>query len=643
MKIEKIHIKNLRSFSDVEVPLNSCTCLVGPNGAGKSTVLYALNIFFRENDNTTTDLNQLDKEDFHQKNTNENIEITVTFIELDKAAQTDFFDYYRHDKLIISAVATFNNGTGKVDIKQYGQRLGMEEFKEFFRAAGDNKKVADLKTIYGELRGKYHELPASGTKESMSQSLREYEKSHYDKCVIIPSEDQFYGVSKGANRLAKYIQWVYVPAVKDATTEQMEARNTSLGKLLALTVRAKTNFDASIKDLRSSMQKQYQDLLDINQHILENISTSLQTRLTEWAHPEAKIKLQWRQDPEKSVRVEEPWARIIAGEGAFEGDLARFGHGLQRSYLLALLHELAIIDDTSAPKLILGCEEPELYQHPPQARHLAAVIERLSKGNAQVIISTHSPFFVSGDGFENVRMVRKDHVQQCSNITYTSYEDIARSIADATGERLRKSEGVLAKINQLLQPSLNEMFFATRLILVEGLEDVAYISTYLNLLGKWEEYRRLGCHIVPVNGKSEMLQPIIIAKHMKIPTFVIFDSDADKDDRNGSREKHEKDNRAILTLLGKKEQNPMPSLTIWESGFVMWKSDIGKIVSEDIGIEDWKSYQEDADRKYGQVGGLRKNYLHIAASLVTAYENGKKSPNLCKLCESILNNSNTLI
>jgi len=47
------------------------------------------------------------------------------------------------------------------------------------------------------------------------------------------------------------------------------------------------------------------------------------------------------------------------------------GHGLQRSYLLALLQELAGSEAPNAPTLILGCEEPELYQHPPQARHLA--------------------------------------------------------------------------------------------------------------------------------------------------------------------------------------------------------------------------------------------------------------------------------
>ena len=87
---------------------------------------------------------------------------------------------------------------------------------------------------------------------------------------------------------------------------------------------------------------------------------------------------------------------------------------------------------------------------------------------------------------------------------------------------------MVAKIHQALQPALNEMFFATRLILVEGQEDIAYISTYLNLLGQWDEYRRTGCHLVPVNGKSQLLQPLVIAKNMGIPTFTIFDADADQ-------------------------------------------------------------------------------------------------------------------
>jgi predicted ATP-dependent endonuclease of OLD family len=642
MKIESIRIKNFRSFADDLVPFNTYTCLVGPNGAGKSTVLCALNMFFRETENSSTDLNQLDVEDFHQKNTDEPVEITVMFNNLSDEAKQDFSNYVRQDKLVVSAKAIFNKETSKAEVKQYGQRLGMTEFMEFFKALGDNRKVSELKEIYIGVRQTITALPPPGTKDAMVEALHTYETERPNECSLLPSEDQFYGVSRGANRLAKYVQWVFVPAVKDASTEQIEGKNTALGQLLARTVRSKTNFDEHIKTLRANTQAQYQTLLDENQKVLQDISQSLQGRLGEWAHPDATLKLEWKQDLEKSIRVEEPWAHIIAGEGAFEGALARFGHGLQRSYLLALLQELAGSDDQAAPTLIFGCEEPELYQHPPQARHLAAVFQKLSESNSQILISTHSPLFVSGEGFEDVRMVCKDATNKQSRVTFMSYADIAGAIAKATGEPPRKVEGVLAKIHQALQPALNEMFFARRLILVEGLEDVAYITAYFNLLGKSDEFRRLGCNIVPVNGKSEMLQPLVIAKHMGISTYVVFDADSDKPDRNGSRAKHEKDNKGLLVLLGKAGENPLPGATLWGVGFVIWHADIGTIVKNEIGEADWQRYQNEADKLYGNAGNLRKNSLHIGTCLALAWEDGKRSASLNQLCDEILNHLKTV-
>lgn len=642
MKITSVRIQNFRSFDDVTVPFNDYICLVGPNGAGKSTILTALNVFFRESDNLPTDLSQLDEEDFHCRRTDEPIVITVTFSDLNEEAREDFADYVRQDQLVVSAVATFNADNGKAHVKQYGQRLGMPAFAPFFEALDAGGKVSDLKGIYGELREAYADLPAPGTKDAMVQALQEFEATRPDDCELLQSEDQFYGFSKGKNRLAKHVQWVYVPAVKDATSEQVEARNSALGKLLARTVRSKTNFDETVKTLRTGMQEQYQALLDDNQHVLDEISTALQTRLSEWAHPDARLRLQWKQDPDKSVRVEEPWAHILAGEGEFEGELARFGHGLQRSYLLALLQELAGTDADGGPTLFLGCEEPELYQHPPQGRHLAAVLHKLSRGNSQIIVSTHNPWFVSGEGFEDVRMVRKDAGDPCSTVSHMTFTEIARAVAAATGVQPTKPMGTLAKVHQALQPVLNEMFFTRRLILVEGLEDVAYLLAYFNLLERSEDYRRMGCHIVPASGKSELLQPLVICKHMKIPTCLIFDSDADKFDKNGSRAKHEKDNRALLSLAGKPEENPMPDATVWGPGFTMWHSDIGAVVETEIGKEDWAAYRAEADKHYGHAGGLRKNSLHIGASLAFAWDAGKRSASLERLCDEILNPANVI-
>ena len=134
MKITSVSIRNFRSFKDETIPFNDYTCLVGPNGSGKSTILCALNVFFRETENTATDLSQLDHEDFHQKNVTEPIEITVTFEDLSPAAQQDFADYYRQGKLIVSAVATFDDTTGKAEVKQYGQRLAFPvKWRNFWR------------------------------------------------------------------------------------------------------------------------------------------------------------------------------------------------------------------------------------------------------------------------------------------------------------------------------------------------------------------------------------------------------------------------------------------------------------------------------------------------------------------------------
>lgn len=641
MRIESVRIENFRSFKDAIVPFNNYACLVGSNGVGKSNVLTALNLFFREFSNAQTDLNQLDQEDFHFKNTSVPIRVTVTFSDLSEEAQDDFSDYVRQGQLVVTAVATFNGVNGRAQIKQYGQRLGMTALSPFFEAADGGKRVPELKALYEGLRETYVDLPAPGTKEAMVTALREFETARPDECVLIPSEDQFYGFSRGVNRLARHVQWVYVPAVKDVTTEQVEARNSALGKLLAHTVRSKTNFDETIQTLRTQMQEQYQGLLDDSQYVLNDISAALQLRIAEWAHPDARVRLEWKQDPEKSVRVEEPWAHILAGEGEFEGELARFGHGLQRSYLLALLHELAGVDDALGPTLILACEEPELYQHPPQARHLAAVLNTLSQGNAQVIVSTHDPLFVSGQGFEDVRMIRKDAGQGHSVVSHMSFDDISQAVAEATGKRPVKREGTLAKIHQALQPSVNEMFFTRRLILVEGMEDVAYLWSYLHLLEKEEEFRRLGAHIVATNGKSELLQPLIIARHMGIPAYVVFDADADKPDGNGRRAKHEKDNVALLAFLGKAGNDPLPTVTSSGPGFTMWYSDIGAIVKDDIGRDDWASYQEEADKHYGHPpGGLRKNSLHIGASLAFAWKAGKRPASLEKLCTAILEPDN---
>src|SRR6185437_5955438 len=130
--------------------------------------------------------------------------------------------------------------------------------------------------------------------------------------------------------------WIFVPAVKDVSVEEFEKKATALGLILERTVRAKLPFTEPLNLLREHAKNEYKNILNAHQSALTHLSKSLESRLQDWAHPNATLRLEWHSDPTKSISLTDPVARMITGEGSFEGQIAKFGHGLQRSLLLAL-------------------------------------------------------------------------------------------------------------------------------------------------------------------------------------------------------------------------------------------------------------------------------------------------------------------
>jgi putative ATP-dependent endonuclease of the OLD family len=638
MRIASLRLQNFRCFRDEKISFDNYTCLVGCGGAGKSTILTALRIFFRDAAGSQTDLFSLQEEDFHLRNTSNDIIITVTFFDLEQDAQNDFRHYFRQERLVVSAVAKWNPQTRSAEVAQFGERMAMAAFKDFFKAVGEGTSVTDLRSIYSRIRQSFSELPTPGTKQAMIDALTAFETGHPELCELVASEDQFYGFTKGSNRLQNYVQWVFVPAVKDASTEQLEAKRTALGLLLERTVRSRMSFSGPLADLRAEVATKYQALVDQNQGALEALSKSLSARLQDWAHPEANLTLAWRNEPARCISISEPLAEVLAGEGQFRGNLARFGHGLQRSFLLALLQELSGCGDTGNPKLILACEEPELYQHPPQARHLSSVLQKLSTLNTQVIVSTHSPYFISGRGFQDVRLLRRDLTSDQPSVRGVDFESLSEKLADALGETLAIPNAMEFKVEQTLQPVLDEMFFSPVLILVEGLEDLAYISTYITLTDRAEEFRRLGCHIVPTSGKANMIQPLAIARLLDIPTFVIFDADGDDTNRDDRKKQHARDNIALLRLCSIDNPNPFPTTIFSTSSLLVWPTELGTMVKSEIGQSDWDRYETTVKKKRGiiDVPDLSKNVVYIGLLLAEMFQDGKSSGTLDGLCSQII-------
>lgn len=627
MKLRKLHIKNFRAFKDATIHFDNYTCFVGPNGSGKSTVLAALNVFF-QNPAAATDVTNLSDEDFHFKNTAEPIEITVTFDNLSEEAAKDLKDYYRQQQLVVSARATWDENSGSALVEQHGQRRVMTAFARYFEAKKEGVKVVDLRPIYQTIRDGYPNLPDATTGTAMEAALRKYEAENSDECEQLSSPDKFYGV-QGAGRLGPHLQWVYVPAVKDASSEQAESRATALGQLLQRTIRAKLDFPSLLEPIRNDAHAKYEEFLREQQSQLDDLSESLQGRLRHWSHPESSLRLEWQ--PE-SVSIREPSAKVFAGERGFQGELARLGHGMQRSFLVAILQELASsTGEDSGPTLLLAVEEPELYQHPPQARHFAGALETLVSDNAQTIVTTHSPYFISGKGFEAIRMVRASKKLGAAVKRMTA-EQLTERLNEALGGKLSLPSSVMARLEPILQPSQAELFFSDVPVLVEGLEDVAFISAHLNLTDRWEEFRRLRCHFVVSQGKRNLSRLAAVSKGLSISSFLIFDAD-----RSNQTTDNERDNLCLLRLFDHDTEVPFPTEIVWESDMIVWPEDLRASVIADIGQSAWSQAVESARAKHELPTDVdKKNSILIAAALEEHARNGGSCDLLARVCDQIL-------
>ena len=235
-----------------------------------------------------------------------------------------------------------------------------------------------------------------------------------------------------------------------------------------------------------------------------------------------------------------------------------------------------------------------------------------------------------------VRKNRKTGEAKIYHAQTQSLNDLCRK-ARGTGTSINKLAST-AKIHQALTPELNEMFFTQTLILVEGQEDAAYLTTYFHLCGMWDEFRRLGCHIVPTNSKSRMLQPRAIARLLQIPTFTIFDSDGDEyaDKSKNNHTMHLNDNTALLWICEHADSDAFPPSHLWLQGCTVWSSNIGKAFFADVSYERLHPIKEQLEKDYGQPGDMKKNVLFISDLLALAWESDVRSALLQRLCGDIL-------
>lgn len=186
------------------------------------------------------------------------------------------------------------------------------------------------------------------------------------------------------------------------------------------------------------------------------------------------------------------------------------GTGTQSTIIIAIL-ELALKHKTTKSKL-LCIEEPELFIHPQGVRFLSQLINRIiDETNCQVIVSSHSPIFISG--LDPRSIVRIEKTKDGSII-----HQLSGTFVDEDN-----------KIKRTLNSENSEMFFSSMVVLVEGeTEKILFNELSENLKsddGRDLNYFKNNCSVCSVGGKENIGNYIEILKKYNIPVKAVVDGD----------------------------------------------------------------------------------------------------------------------
>lgn len=253
---------------------------------------------------------------------------------------------------------------------------------------------------------------------------------------------------------------------------------TALSDLMALLVREPLRkYEKKLLDFKKELV-----LDDSVRELEEGIKKSLQSY-----YPGYDVSLQNNfeiNDIFKSFSLE-------VREGGSLKSLSNYGHGLQRSALMAVLTFLASVSQVSAglKSRVLLIDEPELFQHPSMIKKIRDALLHLSESGFQVVITTHSPHLLAAE-----KVLRR---------TYAVSKDVER------GTFLRNPSLALDKdfnsktlSNFLALEQLSYIPFSEKVMVVEGETEEIFFKTVLEDLfpesfHKFSIFKTGGCKQFP--------------------------------------------------------------------------------------------------------------------------------------------------
>ena len=525
MKIESVTISNWRSIKHLKIAFQDLMIFIGQNNHGKSNVLSALLFFFGEIKSQDLDFNRGAQELF----------VEITFSNLDQIDKTTFKKYLMADGSIRVRKSAYVGGN--FEYRGYIQNPVEEWLREANASALSKREVAESLPFHPF-------LPTTGrlTKQDILDAQSKYIGQNPDTIVFNfeIEETNFLGLKSVAKGIFGDIY--FIPAVKDATDDFSSKEASAFGKLYSGIIESMSVNNPDWKDTKAKLSSLFSTLNRLNNdgennahrpEELVNFEKTLSAELNAWG---AEIDVEVI--PPNIDDVFRANTQVWINDGV-RTDIRRKGHGLQRALTFALIKVISdnlkaervkaaapeqIATRTASASTYFILEEPELYLHPQAQRALFDSLASLSESKNQVIMCTHASALIDVERYKSICIVKKDS------------EVIGTQVCQCTDDIFTGDKKKDFNLSYWINPDRSELFFAKRVLLVEGPTD----KTLIPLLAKQLGVFRFDHTLVDCGSKDNIPLYCQLLNKFKIPYIAIYDKDhqaAKGDDGKASADK----------------------------------------------------------------------------------------------------------
>lgn len=458
------------------------------------------------------------------------------------AAQT-IDDFYQNNENNPIEIAGIFNEINEEDKVQIGEK--------WIYLSGDNEEVIKYKWVWNKSGEKGKKYSWNNEEEKWVAGGMGGWDTKIASCIPLPLKISPFDDSE---QLERQIVEILTSAVKDNVKNNQSKVATMIKQINDLAKDVKNEISEELDKTTDKLQKNLSDIFP--EHIVD-------------------IEPQVGKLDVDKILATGTHLQVANADGKFY-PLANQGSGLQRAFLWSAIEALADSGKMKSgrnsikneePKILL-VEEPESFLHPPAIRSAREALYKIAElENWQVMITTHSPIFID---------VSKPHT---TIIRVEKNEENATKIFSTEKANFSEDERERLQMIRNCHPTINEFFFASKIILVEGdTEQVALTQV------KSEDTTILNCR-----GKANIPMFEKILNHFGMSYIVIHDLDAPK-----------------IMKKGKWTKNPM--WTINEKIFL--ESERGKNNQVIVSIPDFEGqffgYLQSGDKPYNAVCELKK-------------------------------------